>query len=226
MEMDRYDKSEIQEGLERIETLLSTDIFGPHNHSHPLVRSAFIDLMICLDDLMFKAEKYDQRVDFVDDVLNTTELHVAKAKQVADVTDLINFFRHALCHLNEANRIHGGFEKKDHGKGVKPRGALIFLNRTFGEGGAFQGVPSKYDDDQSFAIGEHIIYLKRHIERAYTEARKSLLAKYPMINAADYYAPISRSRNMIEKSHVVKQMVEDTPYHRALEKLNNKLNEK
>lgn len=68
MKMDFFDKSDIQGSLRRIEELLNCGIFDPKNSSHVLMRAAFIELLISLRDLMYKAEKYSSRIDFTDDV--------------------------------------------------------------------------------------------------------------------------------------------------------------
>jgi hypothetical protein len=140
----------------RIEDILNTDIFEKGNYRHPLVKSAFIDLIICLDDLMSKVKYYCKKIDFTDDVLDTTELQEHPRKKVKDVTDLINFVRHAVCHINEDNRVHS-FKTKSPSKER--------------QGGMFKEMQSKYEGDQTFAFGEHLIYLDRHIIRAFQEAK-------------------------------------------------------
>jgi hypothetical protein len=220
MDIDVFDKSEIRQDLHRIESILSTDIFEEHNCNHPLVLSAFIELIICLDDLMSKSKYYCREIDFTDDVLNTTELQKSKKKKVTDITSLINFVRHAVCHINEANRVHGGVELN--GKVKRRKGAGVFFNRTFGKGGLFTEMQSVYDDDQSFAFGEHLIYLKRHIIRAYNEAKGELLAKYPMIDPSQAFADTEFQYRLskpkfFEKVYSVKVLVEDNVYNRGID---------
>jgi hypothetical protein len=43
---------EILKDIERIDTILSTPIFTFENRHHPLKESAFVELMICLNDLL------------------------------------------------------------------------------------------------------------------------------------------------------------------------------
>ena len=81
MELDAYDRSEILTDIHRIEEILTTDIFECRNCRHPLALSAFIELMICLYDLMCKAEKYCRRIDFVDDVINTVKIKKMKVSR-------------------------------------------------------------------------------------------------------------------------------------------------
>jgi len=225
MELCAHDKFEIRQDLDSIEKILSTDIFAEHNYRHPLVMSAFIDLIISLDDLMSKAKRYYKRIDFTDNVLNTSSLQERKKKQVTDVTSLINFVRNAVCHVNEDNRIHGGVVR-DEQQNKTRKGAGIFFNRQFGRGGMFESMQSQYADDQSFAFGEHLIYLQNHIIRAYEEAKAGLVDKYPMIYPAqalmkdspfiDTFKP-----KMIEKEYVIKVWVQDGPYQQAIDKFDN-----
>ena len=220
-ELSSEDRLQIREDLERIKVILSTDIFEPSNSRHPLVRSAFIDLIICLDDLMSKAQYYCKRVDFTDDVLDTTKLQVRPKKQVKDVTALINFVRHAVCHINEDNRIHSGRTK---GPDKERNGAGVFFNRQFGKGGIFESMQSRYEDDQSFAFGEHLIYLNRHIKRAYQEARERLLKSYPMIYPASAFISsrlqvVGREPEMVEQVYEIRIKVEKSPFQEAIDKI-------
>ncbi|MBW8185117.1 hypothetical protein [Shewanella nanhaiensis] len=220
MELSAEDKLQIIEDLNRIEQILNTDIFEERNHRHPLVRSAFIDLIICLDDLMSKVQYYCKRIDFTDDLLVTTELQERSKKRVKDVTDLINFVRHAVCHINEDNRIHRGRTK---GPNKERKGAGIFFNRQFGKRGLFKEMQSKYEDDQTFAFGEHLIYLKRHIIRAFQEAKELLLENYPMIDPTrtilgSIHQALKHNPKMIEKVYEIRVKVEDSPYQQAIDK--------
>ena len=83
---------------------------------------------------------------------------------------------------------------------------------------------SKYEDDQSFAFGEHLIYLNRHIVRAFQEAKEILLKNYPMIYPARVISNsmpqvLMRKPEMIEKVYEIRVKVEDSPYQRAIEKI-------
>lgn len=154
-----FDKWDIRQALERVETLLSSGIFSPENSQNPLFRSAFIELLIGLRDLMYKAEKYGERIAFRDDV--------KPFGRVVDVTDLIKNVRDAICHPDSANNF------------IHPNSIKATFNVGFGKCavlsmGDFEQ-RCMYDDDALFAFGLGEIYLKRHIVRAYEEARKQLL---------------------------------------------------
>lgn len=159
MDLDFFTKGDIENDIGRIQTLLQTEIFLPTNINHPLCKSAFIDLLICLRDLMYKAEKYSTRINFDDDVLKTDK--------ISDVTDLIKFVRDALCHPDIPHHYL-----------VKGQIKATY-NIAFGKCNLIQmgdiTIKSDYDDDICFFFGEQKIYFKRHILRAYEEAKKKLL---------------------------------------------------
>ena len=67
--MDIKDRQDCESNIRRIEELLGSGIFNQENSGHILQMSAFIDLMICLRDLMHKTETYARKIDFADDIL-------------------------------------------------------------------------------------------------------------------------------------------------------------
>jgi len=93
--MDHWDKGEIESAMGHIDKILGSGIFDPNNAGNPLFRAAFVDLLINLRDLMYKAAKYAARISFTDDVTVT--------QQVNDVTGLIKYVRDALCHPDSDN---------------------------------------------------------------------------------------------------------------------------
>ena len=154
--------------------------------------------------------------------MNTVDQQPRKKKQVTDVTSLINFVRHAVCHINEDNRVHGGIERNNNEKVRK--GAGIFFNRQFSKGGLFQSMQPEFDDDQSFAFGEHLIYLNRHIVRAYEEAKSGLVNKYPMIYPAEAILknspfPKLHETPKVEVKHTITVLVDGGPYQDAIDKI-------
>lgn len=157
--LDFFTKADIQTDISRIEELLQTEIFLPANIRHPLCKSAFIELLICLRDLMYKAEKYSSRINFDDDVLKTDK--------ILDVTDLIKFIRDSLCHPDIPHHYL-----------VKGKIKATY-NITFGKCNIIQYddiiIKSDYEDDICFFFGEQKIYFKRHILRAFKEAKEKLL---------------------------------------------------
>ena len=89
-DLDFFATSDIEGSIRRIDELLACGIFQPAHSRNVLFRAAFIELLIAMRDLMYKAEKYASRISFDDDVHETA--------QVTDVSDLIKFVRDALCH--------------------------------------------------------------------------------------------------------------------------------
>ena len=159
MSIDFFTKGEIEESIRRIEELLSSEIFLPKNCRSPFVQSAFIETLVCLRDLMYKTEKYAERIDFDNDIVKTGEIQ--------DVTDTIKYVRDALCHLDSDNHY------------IEQGNIRASYNIAYGKvrllkiGNFVQ--TSEYDDDICFFFGAQKIYLKRHIGRAFKEAKSKLL---------------------------------------------------
>jgi len=158
-EMDFFTKSDIESSIRRIDDLLNCGIFQPGNSSHILFRAAFIELLIALRDLMYKAEKLSSRISFDDDV--------KQSGKIKDVSDLIKYVRNALCHPDSDTHY------------IEPGNIKATFNVAFGKAnlmkiGDFEQT-SKYDDDICFFFGSQGIYLKRHIIRAFEEAKDKLL---------------------------------------------------
>ena len=166
MTMDFFDQSDIESSIRRTEELLSCGIFQPANSGNVLFRAAFIELLIGLRDLMFKTEKFASRISFEDDVRQT--------EQVRDVSHLIKFVRDALCHPDSDNHY------------IEVGNMKATFNVAFGRAnllkiGDFEQ-SSKYEDDICFFFGSQGIYLKRHVIRAFDEAKIKLL---PLLRAAE-----------------------------------------
>ncbi len=110
MTLDLNTKNYIQDDMYRIETILNTNIFN-FEGIHPLTKSAFIEILICLRDLMYKAEKFSTRISFSDDIVTT--------KKLVDVSDLIKFVRDSLCHIESTNHFISGTQIKATFNGAK-----------------------------------------------------------------------------------------------------------
>ncbi len=159
MDLDFFTKEDIKDDISRIQELLQTEIFLPSNINHPLCKSAFIELLICLRDLMYKTERYATRINFKDDV--------TKTDKVSDVTDLIKFVRDALCHPDIPNHyVEAGNFKATYN--IAFGKCCIIKTNTI-------EIKSDYDDDICFFFGIQKIYFKRHILRAFEEAKEKLL---------------------------------------------------
>ena len=158
--MDIKAQQECQESIRRIEQLLNCGIFNQVHFKHPLQKSAFIELMICLRDLLHKAKKYATPISFADDVLQN--------KYVSDITSAVTAVRDACCHIDSFKRDFEG------------QWGRMSYNVVYGKGGVMtlpsEGVAlrSDYEDDIAYFFGHNRLYMKRHIIRAFQEARSVL----------------------------------------------------
>jgi hypothetical protein len=156
--MDFHDKSDIKQSIKRIEQLFSCGIFQPQNSDNVLFRAAFIELLIAMRDLMFKTNKYATRISFSDDIVSINK--------ITDVTGVIKHVRDAICHPDSQNHY---IEK----------GQKASFNVLFGKGCICKindyEQSSPYDDDICFFFGLQHIFMKRHIVRAFEEAKSKLL---------------------------------------------------
>jgi len=149
--MDFALKNEIMSSLERTKELIDSRILWDTEKTI-YQKSVFIELLILMKDLLKKTEiKLNKKVNFVDDILVT--------KNIKDITDLIANFRDACCHVDSWRRkfkthTFSYFILYGKCKGIK-------IGKTL--------IESKYEDDIAFVMGGQILYLKRHIERAFNE---------------------------------------------------------
>jgi len=169
-DLDFFATSDIEGSIRRIDELLACGIFQPAHSRNVLFRAAFIELLIAMRDLMYKAEKYASRISFDDDVHETA--------QVTDVSDLIQFVRDALWHPDSDNHyIEAG--------NIKSTFNVAFGKVNVMKIGDFEQA-SKYQDDICFFFGSHGIYMRRHIVRAFEEAKAKLV---PLLNANNKMQP-------------------------------------
>jgi hypothetical protein len=159
MFLDVFTCWEIEESIRRTAELLASGIFLPQNRENPLVRSAFIETLICLRDLMYKAEKFTARISFDNDI--------AKNERIRDASDLIKYIRDALCHIDSENHyLETG--------NIRASYNIAYGKITLVRIGEFSQ-SSDYEDDVCFFFGSQKIYLKRDILRAFEEAKHKLL---------------------------------------------------
>ena len=157
--MDFRDKSDCKKNLDRCIELINCGIFNEENSKNILHRSAFIELMICLRDVLHKVEIYNERLNFNDDIVVNS--------YVSDITDLIKACRDSCCHSHTRQKNFFNSRNKTasfivvYGKGTP----LCIDGLT---------LKSEYEDDIAFFFGENRIYLKRHIIRAIEEATTAL----------------------------------------------------
>lgn len=156
--MDFHDQSDIEQSIKRIDELLSCGIFHPNNSSNVLFRAAFIELLIALRDLMYKSEKYAERISFSEDIVITDKIN--------DITGVIKHVRDAICHPDSKNHY---IEK----------GMKASFNVQFGRGVLCKindyEQANPYQDDICFFFGLQHIFMRRHIVRAFEEAKSKLL---------------------------------------------------
>ena len=146
---------DISTSIRIINNLIKTKIFERENHSSPLFRAAVTQLLICLSDLLAKANDDDKRVAFTDDV----ELR----KDIGDVTDLISRCRNISCHMSSPlhkleDHIHFSFNVVS---GKNPNAFKVDGNVCGCE----------FDDDTAIYFGKFRIYLKRNIFLAFNSVR-------------------------------------------------------
>ncbi|MEX2592929.1 MAG: hypothetical protein WD426_09140 [Anditalea sp.] len=157
--MDFLTKHEISSSLERTRKLLDSGILWDPTLPPPFYRqSVFIEVLINLKDLLVKSQKLlNQRVDFTDDVIKDEQL------KITDVTDLIANFRDAACHNDSFRRKFGSFVSSFNEKrGKVPLGNIGNVR-----------IENKFQDEIAFNMGKNILYLKRHLERAFYEVEKN-----------------------------------------------------
>jgi hypothetical protein len=167
MDIDFFTASDILQDTRRIREIIGSGIFTASHARHPLTKSAFTEVMICLRDLLHKTETYGTRISFTDDVTITP--------QIKDVTALVNFIRDALCHHHVYNHwvVPGQ---------LKASFITLYGKRSYSPFQDYDIVfESAHDDDVCFFFGLQKIYLRRHIVRAVKEAREQLfpLPEFP-----------------------------------------------
>lgn len=176
MEANPFTAFDIQDDVSRIETVFATNILSPENSRHPLLRAAFTEIMIFLNDLLQKAKDFNIRITFNEDM--------TLIGKVNDITDTVNTIRNAVCHIpskthlfDDTNNIRATFN-------VAYGYQLNFMS--------INGVKigSDYSDDVCFWFGKFKIYIYRHIHRAKEEAKISftlliVFSAFPLFVALD-----------------------------------------
>ena len=156
--MDFHTQSDIQPSFRRIDEIFASKVFQPEADRNPLFQSALIELLIRIRDLMAKTKKYAKPVSFSDDII--------VSDKVKDVSDAIKYVRDAVCHIDSDNHNHDEVN------------ARLSFNTAFGKCNFMKigdlELKSEYDDDVCFFFGSQKLYLYRHLERAYKEARVQL----------------------------------------------------
>jgi hypothetical protein len=152
--MDIHDRQDCESAIARIRALLGSGIFNPPNAGHVLQSSAFIDLIICLRDLLYKTERYARRISFTDDILTN--------EYVTDVTDAVTAVRDACCHIDSFKKLFD--DRGNRGSYLVAYGKCKLMKLGDLE------LTSDYEDDTAVFYGRNRLYFRRHIVRAFEEA--------------------------------------------------------
>ena len=114
--------------------------------------------MICLRDLLHKAEKHAKRIGFTDEVLPNA--------YVKDITDCVTALRDAACHINSFKQLFDDQENRG------------FFNVAYGRSNLMRigdlELKSEYEDDFAVFYGANRLYFRRGVLRAFAEARAAL----------------------------------------------------
>jgi hypothetical protein len=157
------DESAFQCGcaLNRINELLGTGVFNPNAELHPLMISAFTELMILTRDILAKCEDVGQRIDFSEDIIVDADI------PVRDVTDAVVWIRDGVCHMKTWRRRSGNLWLSP----LMVTGPNLINNK-----GVLLGCD--YPDDVAFICGPQRLYLKRHVMRSLQAALEVLKTQH------------------------------------------------
>jgi len=135
--------------------------------------SALMEFIIHLKFLLESAEKFSVPVNFNDDI---PEFNGQRKDGYRDINGLVKFFRDAICHQL-------AFDKRKISKKMVSRASIFQIGTTRSANDIGEHF-CKYNDDIAFIMGDHYVYIKRHLIRAANEALVQLtshnrLAFYP-----------------------------------------------
>lgn len=162
-ELDLSVEQSIFTSFIRVNEIISCGVFNEPAGKNPLEQSAFIELMICVRDLVAKSEKYSRRIEFKDDV--------NLVSGVEDVSDAIAKVRNAICHVDSDLRRIEDTEINVAFCVCIGKANFMVINE--------KNISSDYEDDVCFFYGSHKLYLNRHIIRVVDEAKENLR---PLLN--------------------------------------------
>tara|TARA_R110001583_G_scaffold194829_2_gene367239 strand:+ start:106 stop:612 length:507 start_codon:yes stop_codon:yes gene_type:complete len=155
--MNNDTKFIISISIRRIAELLDSKILWSNDKILiPFKHSVLTEVLVLLNDLLQKSNKFKNRVDFKDDVFIYN--HTNKKLKIDDVTDLISNFRNLLCHTNTDRTIATSYLKNLFN--LIPKKEILY---EFDD----VVVQNKYDDDIAYSSGKNVLYLKRHIEKSF-----------------------------------------------------------
>ena len=156
--MEVHDRQDCEGTISRIDQLLACGVFEPANRGHVLFQSAFTELLVCLRNLLFKAEKHAGRIGFTDEVLPNA--------YVNDITDCVTAMRDAACHINS-------FKQRFDDQGNRGSFNVAYGKCNLMRIGNLE-LKSEYEDDFAVFYGANRLYFRRGVLRAFVEARAAL----------------------------------------------------
>ncbi len=140
-----------------LETQRCIDLFNSQvftNHQI-FTQSAFIEILIRLNDILQVLSEKSSRIIWRDDVQIND--------RIKDITDLVNNLRNAACHIDSPENYISNSKVKfvfNTFTGKCPNAFEIGENISLG---------NEYEDDAAFYYGDKRIYLSRHIKRLLEE---------------------------------------------------------
>ncbi len=155
MPVDKRDEVfEVLCALLNVKNLLKSGILWSSDNQ--IIEDAvFTQVLISLTFALLHSKIHLKKIDFKDDVILKDDID--------DVTDLIQMFRNSACHQDSEFRY---FEDINNPAGRKSMFGTIHGKGTHQIDNRCE---SKYDDDVAYFTGTDVLYLKRHIERAFKE---------------------------------------------------------
>lgn len=121
--------------------------------------SALTEVLICLRDLLYKAQKYGTRISFTDDLLTSAE--------IPDITEAVTWARDAACHTKTPKR-----QVQSNVNFISTFNVRVGKSKFMKIGEV--KFTSDYADDICLFIGPQRLYLNRHLKRAFKEAVNQL----------------------------------------------------
>jgi hypothetical protein len=135
-------------------------IEDPENIKHWYYTSVMIAVLVHLDFILQEINNMGAEIDFTDDI---PTYKGNRRDAYHNVTTLLHFFRNAACHAATTKRL-------------TPKKAMMAFVYQHGLKPDRLGMPHlcQYEDDIAMLMGHHVLYVKRHILRAFKEAKTYL----------------------------------------------------
>ena len=169
------DSMEITMNIYRFRDIFKTGIM--EDRRNILHYSAFMEIIVILNDLLLKAKKQRMRIDFSDDIIKMNDpfySYNGKMKEIDDITDTVKFFRDSMCHIESKNRYISSHINLSFciiapcgHSSLKDNEKEILLDNP-------------YQDDVAYYYGPQRLYIKRHIIRALNEVVEKFTNNYDL----------------------------------------------